>query len=304
MLFARPWLLLLLLVPVVLVVVQWRLKARPVPLPFDHRPHRRRRFLGLVLDSANSLPAFVLASVIILLAGPRRFEQPRQEREMTNIQFCLDVSGSMTTSFGEGSAYDAAMASLNQFITYREGDAFGLIIFGHSTMKWVPLTTDVSAFECAPPFLRPEKLPPWFGGTAIGKGLRACEQELLNSERGDRMIVLISDGMSADLYGGQDVALAQSLKDNNIRVYAIHIGNGSPPSEVAVISSITGGQVFAAGDPQALQTVFASIDEMQEAELIRLTPDPVDFFQPFSLAGLSLGGLWLLSLFGLRYTPW
>lgn len=304
MLFARPWLLLLLLVPVVLLVVQWRLKGRSVPLPFDHRPHRDRRFVGWLLDAAASLPIFMLAAVLLLLAGPRRFEQPRNEREMTNIQFCLDVSRSMTSPFGNGSAYDAAMGSLNEFITYREGDAFGLMIFGFTTMKWVPLTTDVSAFECAPPFLRPEKLPRWFGGTAIGKGLRACEKELLASEVGDRMIILISDGRSADLFNGQDIAVANSLRDNNIRVFAIHIGGGSPPPEVAVIASITGGQVFAAGDPQALSAVFQSIDTMQEAKLTRLTPDPVDFFQPFTIAALSLGGLWLLTLFGFRYNPW
>ena len=223
---------------------------------------------------------------------------------MTNIQFCLDVSRSMTSPYGEGSAYDAAMASLNQFISYREGDAFGLIIFGHTTMKWVPITTDVSAFECAPPFLRPERLPSWFGGTAIGKGLRACEKELLKAEKGDRMIVLISDGISGDLYNGQDVTIANSLRDNNIRVFAVHIGGGAPPDQVAVIASITGGQVFAAGDPAALDAVFQSIDSMQQAELTRLTPDPVDNFKPFAIAGLAIAGLWLLSLFGLRYNPW
>ena len=99
-------------------------------------------------------------------------------------------------------------------------------------------------------------------------------------------------------------AIANSLKENNIRVFTIHIGRGSPPPEVAVIASITGGQVFAAGDPKALEAVFESIDGMQQAELVRLTPDPVDFFQPFAIAGLSLGGLWLLTLFGFRYNPW
>ena len=304
MLFARPLLLLLLAIPIALLVLQWKLKARPIPLPFDHQPHQRRRFLGIVLDTAASLPVLVLAIVIVILAGPRRFEQPRSEREMTNIQDCLDVSGSMTSPFGEGTAYDAALGSVNEFISYRQGDAFGLTIFGHNVLHWVPLTTDVSAFRCAPPFLRPEKLPPIFGGTAIGKGLRACEDVLLSREEGDRMIILISDGYSSDLYGGSDMKIAQSLKENGITVCTIHIGSGAPPDEVAVIASVTGGEVFAAGDPMALESVFRRIDEMQQAPMKRLTPDPVDFFQPFALAGLSIGGLWIFSLFGLRYNPW
>ena len=51
----------------------------------------------------------ILALGIVLLAGPRKFEQPRSAREMTNIQFCIDVSGSMTGKFGDGDRYEAAI---------------------------------------------------------------------------------------------------------------------------------------------------------------------------------------------------
>jgi Ca-activated chloride channel family protein len=197
------------------------------------------------------------------------------------------------------------MQAMNEFLTYRKGDSFGLLAFGHSNLQWVPLTTDVSAFQCAPPFLRPENLPPWFqGGTFIGKALQDSEKHLLAAEEGDRMIVLFSDGESFDLRNGEDVRIAQSLKENNITVYGIHVAEGAPPAEVSVIASVTGGQMFAAGDPNALKEVFRRIDEMQQAPIKRLTPDPIDFFKPYTIAGLSLSGLWLLSLFGLRYTPW
>ncbi len=304
MTFAHPWLLVFLVVPLALAVFGFRRGGRRVPLPFDHQPLRRRRLLGFFLRAADLLPLFLLALAIAILAGPRRFEQPRTEREMTNIQFCLDVSGSMTAPFGSGSRYDAAMEAVNDFITFREGDAFGLTVFGSAVLNWVPLTSDVSAFRCAPPFLRPETLPPWFGGTMIGMALRAGEKILISRDEGDRMIVLISDGESFDLSNGQDLAIAESLKANAITVYAIHIAEGAPPDSVAVIASITGGEIYSAGDPGALDAIFARIDEMEKAPLKRVTPDPVDFFQPFALAGLSTGGLFLLTLFGLRHTPW
>ncbi len=304
MTFAHPWLLALLVLPVGLAVWLWKRGGRRVPLPFDHQPLRRARWLGFSLKFADLMPAVLLALAIAILAGPRRFEQPRSEREMTNIQFCLDVSGSMMAEFGSGSRYDAAMEAVNDFISFRKGDAFGLTIFGSAVLNWVPLTNDVSAFRCAPPFLRPEKLPSWFGGTMIGMALRSAEKSLLAGTEGDRMIVLFSDGSSFDLSNGQDVAIAQSLKANNIKVYAIHIAEGGAPDPVAVIASITGGEVFSAGDPAALDAVFARIDEMQKAPLKRVTPDPVDHFQPFALAGLGIGGFWLLTLFGLRHTPW
>lgn len=305
MLFARPILLLLLVIPAFLLVMHWRLKARAIPLPFDHRKLPRRSFLSFTLDFAASLPVILLAVIIVILAGPRRFEQPENEREMTNIQFCLDVSGSMNASFGPATRYDGAMNAMNEFLTYRKGDSFGLMVFGGHFLQWIPLTTDVSAFECALPFLRPTNLPKWFhGGTFIGKALRQSEKVLLSADEGDRMIVLFSDGASFDLRNGQDLAVAQSLKDNNITVYAIHVAEGAPPAEVAVIASVTGGEVFSAGDPKSLVAVFQRIDAMQQAPIKRLTPDPVDNFKPFAIAGLSLTGLWLLSLFGFRYTPW
>jgi Ca-activated chloride channel homolog len=304
MTFAHPWLLVLLVLPIALAVFLCRRGGRKVPLPFDHQPLRRARMLGFLLRSADLIPVALLSLVIVLLAGPRRFEQPRSEREMTNIQFCLDVSGSMMAEFGTGNRYDAAMESVNEFISYRKGDAFGLTIFGSAVLNWVPLTSDVSAFRCAPPFLRPEVLPPWFGGTMIGMALRSAEKVLISSDEGDRMILLISDGESYDLSNGQDMTIAQNLKANGITVYAIHIAEGNPPDSVAMIASMTGGEVFAAGDPAALTAIFKRIDEMQKAPLKRVVPDPVDFFQPFALAGLSLGGMYLLTLFGLRHTPW
>ncbi|GAA5483228.1 vWA domain-containing protein [Haloferula sargassicola] len=304
MIFAHPWLLVLLLLPIGLAVHAWRRGGHRVPLPFDHAPLRRRRLLAFLLNSADTLPALLLAVAILILAGPRRFEQPRSEREMTNIQFCLDVSGSMMADYGSATRYDAAMEAVNSFITHRKGDAFGLTIFGSSVLNWVPLTTDVSAFRCAPPFFRPENLPPWFGGTMIGMALRSAEKVLTSRDEGDRLIVLITDGESFDLSNGQDMALAQSLKDHDITVFAIHIAEGAPSDSVGAITMITGGEIFSAGDPAALDAVFARIDEMKKAPLKRVTPDPVDFYQPFAIAGLGLGALQLLSFFGLRATPW
>ena len=92
----------------------------------------------------------------------------------------------MVTEFGEGSRYDAAMKAVEDFLSYRKGDALGLSFFGNSVLHWCPLTSDVSAIRCAPPFMRPENVPPWFNGIEIGKALRACKALLV--ERQERAI--------------------------------------------------------------------------------------------------------------------
>lgn len=303
--FAHPIVLIALAIPIILIVFQWRTHARPLPLPLDHAQMKDRRFLGVVLNLVNTLPYLLLATLILLAAGPRTFERPESKRKLTNILFCLDVSGSMGTSFGSGDRFEAATTSLNEFLDYRDSDAFSLLIFGGHTLRWVPLTTDVSAFKNAPPFLHPKNLPRWFDqGTMIGKALRQARKELLTAESGDRMIILLSDGDGMDLGNGNDVKIARELEEENITVYTIHIGGGAAPPEVSVISSITGGETFTAGDPEALKSVFSRIDEMAQASMERLTPDPVDNFKPYLITALSLGGVFLLTLFGLRYTPW
>src|SRR5207248_3209631 len=125
---------------------------------FDHGRPGRGLPWRVALEVAASLPAVLLAVALVLLAGPQRPGKPGTKRKLTNIEICLDISGSMTAKFGEGSRYDAAMKSVEEFVDYCKGDAVGLTFFGNSVLHWVPLTADPSAIKCAPPFMRPEKV--------------------------------------------------------------------------------------------------------------------------------------------------
>lgn len=303
--FAHPWILAFLILPVFVLAWGWRRHGSEIVLPYDHGSQKPRKFVSFLLRCAASLPALMLAVVVILLAGPQRFSEPRTRRVLTNIEFLVDVSGSMTSPYGDGNRYDAAMANIMKFIDARKGDAYGLTVFGTDILHWVPLTTDPSALKCAPPFLSPLSLPPWFGGgTLIGKGLESCLASLTQRADGDRMILLMTDGYSFDLSNGNDEIIAAKLKAANIRVYCIHIDNSEPPPEVQLIASMTGGQTFGAGDASAMPVVFQRIDEMAKARMEKISGETLDDFQPWSLAG---GGILLgsvLASFGIRYTPW
>lgn len=303
-LFRHPSLLMLLVVPVAILLWTWRRSGAGVVLPFDHGAATSGAWTRFFLRLVESLPALVLGVAVLLLAGPQSWGAPRSKRVLTNIQFCVDVSGSMNAAFGEGDRYEASMAAINDFLEYREGDAFGLTFFGNSVLHWVPLTTDVSAFACAPAFMHPRKLPGWFNGTEIGKALLACRKVLVEREEGDRMILLISDGYSWDLYNGRDEEIARKLSEDGIVVYAVHIADGAEPDEIVRITSMTGGEVFRPEDTDGLERVFARIDEMQRTRLEKTRAEAADDFGPWCLAGLSLAGLVLLAAFGLRYTPW
>jgi len=303
-LFRHRSALALLVIPAALLVWTWRRRGRALALPFDHSGAAHGAWLSFFLRCAESLPAVLLALVVLILAGPQKWEEPRSKRVLSNIEFCVDVSGSMLARFDSGDRYEAAMKAINGFLDYRKGDAFGLTFFGNNVLHWVPLTTDISAFRCAPPFMHPRNLPYWFGGTSIGKALLACRQVLLQREEGDRMIVLITDGYSSDLDGGNDELIARKLKADGITVFSVHIAEGNPAEGLERISSITGGEVFAPGDHDSLARVFERIDKMQKTRMEKTHAEAADDFWPWCLGGLGLLFASLLALFGLRYTPW
>jgi Ca-activated chloride channel family protein len=152
--------------------------------------------------------------------------------------------------------------------------------------------------------MKPGQIPPWFGGTAIGKALLACRRVLTAREEGDRMIILVSDGESADLFGGTDVEIARSLKAANIVVFSIHVGDSRVPDAIVNITHLTGGEVFEAGDRQGLTAIFHRIDLMVPTRLEKIRGESIDYYLPFCLAGLAVLSLGGLSLLGARYTPW
>jgi Ca-activated chloride channel homolog len=304
--FAHPFVLFLEIIPAALLVWVWTRESNRLVLPFDHGTQGNGSLLAALLNFAESIPAIVLAGVVALLAGPQQLGEPKSKKVLTNIEFCVDVSGSMTAPFGEATRYDASMKAIDEFLDYREGDAFGLTFFGDEVIHWVPLTNDVTAIRCAPPFMHPlnPKRPRWLGGTAIGKALIACQKVLTERKEGDRMIILVSDGSSSDLSRGIDVEIAKRLNADKITVYGIHIASGGVPDPVVNITQLTGGEVFNPGDPKGLESVFQRIDGMQQTRMEKVSAETMDDFYPVALGALIALGLGLIFLFGVRYTPW
>lgn len=302
--FGRPWLLLLLVLPLAHLFWVWQRRSRRLVLPFDQGGRGSGWFVRGLLGVAESLPALLLAVVVLILAMPQELAAPKQKRALTNIQFLVDISGSMTAKFGAGTRYDAAMKAINQFLDYRTGDAFGLTFFGNNYLHWIPLTSDPSAFRCSIPFMRPENNVPGFGGTEIGKAVLGCREVLVSRPDGDRMLILITDGFSSDLEGGAEMEIAKRLKRDGITLFAVNIQDQDARGEIVNLARLTGGEVFNPGDTKALDDVFQRIDKMAQAQLEQGTAELVDWFWPFAFAGLIVAGLWTLGMLWLRYTPW
>src|SRR4029079_8493485 len=167
--------------------------------PIDFSGRRRGRWLDWIVRAAGFFPAGVLAAAILLWAVPCEEGPPTFPAQVANIQIALDTSGSMKEPLGDRvksdgtvyTKYDAAMQAIDEFTTYRPGDAMGFTIFTSGVIHWVPLTTDLSAIRLATPFVRPGTLPnKWWDGTKVGNALRECSTLLEKRHEGDRMIIL------------------------------------------------------------------------------------------------------------------
>ncbi|MEN9359841.1 MAG: hypothetical protein RL095_1376 [Verrucomicrobiota bacterium] len=302
--FHHPWLLALLVIPLAGIFRAFLAKGHLVVIPFDHAGQGKGRRAQVILSLFACAPWLLLACALLIAAGPVRRGIPAQEREVKNILFCLDVSGSMNAPLGDKRRFDHAVIALNSFCQTREGDSFGLTVFGSEFWHWIPVTADTQALAQSAALLDPKKMPDWFGGTSIAKAVEGCRQQLIKQKDGDRIVILVSDGDSSDISGGSADPLVRQLKDNKITVHGVFIGAGSPGPDFARFCTNTGGLCYAAADPRALKDVFRRIDAAETSRFKSLVPQEEDNFAPFALAGLVALLLCLIQLLGLRYTPW
>jgi Ca-activated chloride channel homolog len=320
--FLYPQLLGLLAIPVVLAFWEWVRRGQPVALPFDHGRQRRGLVLRFLVLAANCLPAALLALAIIFLAHPITFMPPAVERKLTNIQLVLDTSGSMAENHGSQAngrhrRFDSAMEAIEQFVNYRQGDAFGLTIFSRTFIHWLPLTLDTQSIPLARRFIEPNNPridPPSMGRhglpdelwgiTFIGKALLGAADMFADRPEGDRMIILMTDGESTDILPPNDQQIIARLRAEGITVFAILLTEEPIQPSLVGIARATGGEVFNAVTPEALDTVFRHIDEMKRVVVLQKQPEVRDYYDPFFQPALGALLASVLALSGLRFTPW
>jgi len=161
------------------------------------------------------------------------------------------------------------MEAIEQFINYRNGDAYGLTIFSRFYMHWLPLTPDTRSIPLSKIFIQPDdpKIDPprmgphglaaeLWGVTNIGKALMGAADRFAARPTGDRMIILITDGQSGDILPPKDQPVIARLRQEGIVVFAVVIGPEKIQPELAGIPRATGGEAFQAVTGEALQAVF------------------------------------------------
>ena len=225
---------------------------------------RRRVFQVLVA-------AIVWTAIVVGLAKPEWVGEPIVRTEAArDIMLAIDLSGSMDyRDFPDGdgnnvSRFAAVQRVVSQFISDRESDRVGLIVFGDRAYLQLPFTRDLETAGALVQLMEVGMAGPRTAlGDAIGLAIRSFE----SSEVDDRVLILLTDGNdTASKMTPLNAAGIAAL--NGVEIHTIGIGDINATGEDRVdfatleaVAARTGGQFFNAEDEAGLTEIYRRIDE-------------------------------------------
>ena len=166
------------------------------------------------------------AAFIIALARPQwlLLDAP-DNRRGHDIMLALDLSGSMRaedfTLDGKPVNRLAMLKKIvSEFLKNRDGDRFGVLVFGDDVYPLTPLTADRQLLQQTI-----NELENGMAGekTALGMALSAATQRLQASQN-QRVLILFTDGSNTAGTIGPDAALQQA-KLANVQIFTVGIGS-------------------------------------------------------------------------------
>jgi Ca-activated chloride channel family protein len=253
---------------------------------------------------------------ILLVAAAARPQRIGDEIDVPvsgrNLMLAVDLSGSMDAKDFELAnrrvdRLTATKAVASDFISRREGDRLGLILFGERAYLQVPLTLDRETVN----ILLMESFIGLAGEkTAIGDAITLAVKRIheQGAAAGEQVLILLTDG--ANTAGAiEPLKAAELAQQIGLRIYTIGIGaeqmvipsiTGSlrrvnPSADLdeetlTRIAELTGGRYFRAKDTASLQQIYRLLDEMEPVA------EPEGGFRPVQvLYHWPLGGSFVLA---------
>ena len=316
MMFAHPWLLLLLLLLPVLAWLKGRRGAPPafvyssVQLVRAMQNIHRSRFGGFL----GSLRWLALALFIVALAQPRLTKSTTEIKASgVDIVVALDLSGSMISEDFEVrgervNRFNMARLVLKGFIDKRPNDRIGMVLFASQAYIGTPLTLDHDFVQADLDRLEIGAINQ--NSTAIGDGLGTAVNRLRDLKAKSKIVILMTDGQnnSGKL---EPLLAAEAAKAMGVKVYTVGIGmHGQAPmpvymggqkvgyQNVAVdideetlkkIADLTGGKYYRADNAVRFKQIYAEIDKLEKTEAsVKKYTQFTELFPWFITAGLAL----------------
>ena len=314
MVFANPLylFLLLLLIPVIVWYILKQKNAQAslqvsTTQAFDKMPKSYKVYLRHVRFALRIL---VITCLIIVLARPQSTDNwQNSSTEGVDIVLALDISGSMMARDFKPDRVEAAKDVAAQFVSGRENDNIGLVIFAGESFTMCPMTTDHAVLLN---LMKDVHCGMVDDGTAIGDGLATAINRIKDGPAKSKTIILLTDGTN----NAGDIApltAAQIAKSLGIRVYTIGVGSkGLAPypvqtpygityqnmpveideSALQQIAATADGKYFRATNKNVLKNIFEEIDKMEKTKLtVKEYSRKEEDFMPWAILALVLLGM-------------
>jgi Ca-activated chloride channel homolog len=325
MIFAHPYVLLLLLLLPVLAWLKGKFGQSPAFLYSS--VDLVRPISGLNRSNAgnylSALRWLALALFIVALAQPRLVKGESQIKASgIDIVVAIDMSGSMRSEdFGEGeSRIKKAKEVLAKFIDNRPNDRIGLVAFAKDAYIASPLTLDHDFLQHNLDRLKIGLIDE--SRTAIGSALITAINRLEGLKDKSKIVILMTDGEN-NSGKVSPLTAADVAKSLGIKVYTVGIGlRGKAPYPVidqfgrkqyqwmdvdvdedtlTKIAEKTGGKYYRADSADIFHRIFAEIDQLEKSEVeVKKYEHYDELFGHVTLAGL---GVFLLEMI-LSHTVW
>ena len=291
--FASPYFLLLLLL-------------MPAMVWYRYRRHRTPTMANTALFPAAGIPASaalrmrrlvpaikytVLCLMVVALARPQwGTERTEVLTKGINIILALDLSESMAAlDFKEKgrvvNRLEAVKGVVQEFISKRNGDRIGMVVFGTHAYTQLPLTRDYNTMVS---ILDRLEIGAAGKSTAIGDAIGISLKRLADIESKSNIIILLTDGQSNAGELSPDTA-GEIAVQKGVKIYTIGVGTrGKAPylvkdplfgeryvyqqvnideDSLRAIADKTGGLYFRAENLEGLQQIYDTIDAMETTDV-------------------------------------
>ncbi|GGC79419.1 VWA domain-containing protein [Chelatococcus reniformis] len=241
------------------------------------------------------------ALALLALMRPQRIEPPvHHDQPARDLLLLVDLSGSMDTrDFTDptGARTDrltAVKQVLDDFLSRRQGDRIGVVVFGDAPFLLAPFTADL---DLARRLLGEMQVgiagPRTALGDAIGLGVNLFAASTVPAKT---MIALTDGNDTASAVPPAEAA--RVAKDNGIVVHTVAIGDPAAVGEDKLdesalrdVAAVTGGGFYRALDRAQLAEIYNRLDaaEPRKIDTVSFSPRTELYWWPLAaLTGLSM----------------
>lgn len=246
------------------------------------------------LSAGKKLPLLKYVALLLMIVALARPQWGTQristQTEGVNIILAVDLSESMAALDFKRKGQivnrlEAVKSVVRDFITKREGDRIGMVVFGSNAFTQLPLTRDYNTIAF---ILDRIQIGSAGSSTAIGDAIGISLKRLEDIKSTSNVIILLTDGQSNAGELTPQVA-ARVAAEKDVKIYTIGVGTrGKAPflvqdpflgqryiyqqvdideKTLREIADRTGGLYFRAEDLQGLQRIYETIDGLEKTEV-------------------------------------